>query len=151
MTALHADGTALVHIVGERHQVGHRTERLAQIVHVKTGNDDTLALVNQFADNVEDVLFEKLCLVDGHHFGVGFDQIADDAGILHRDGFACAIGVADYVGLAVAAVDGGLEDLDLASGNLHTIDTANEFLGLAREHRATDYFDAATLAQMDVF
>ena len=51
--------------------------------------------------------------------------------------------VADHLFVAVAGVDGRLEDFDLLFGELGTAQAADEFLRLARKHGAAHYFYSA--------
>ena len=67
VTAAHADGMHLVHILGHGHQSGHRAERLAKIVHVQSGSYHPDTGRGQLPAHVNYPVVEELGLVYAHH------------------------------------------------------------------------------------
>ena len=138
-TALHADGMYLGDVVGNGAEGRHGAEGYAAEVHVEPGNDDAHATVGQFVADLYQSFVEKLCLVDAHDVDVARQQ--QDAGrrVEWGRGYGVVV-VAHHLFIAIARVDGGFEDFHLLLGKLCTTQTAYQFFGLAREHRAAYYF-----------
>ena len=80
ITALHTNGVHLLHILGDSHETGNRTERLAHIISIQTGDNHPLAPVSKLLSHSDKLLAEKLRLIDTdnlslllgiqHHFRV---------------------------------------------------------------------------------
>src|SRR4029078_1022791 len=84
---------------------------------------------------------EELPLVDAHHLGLRADaleQLARRADALRLDLHRAVRG--DVI-VAVAVVELGLEDLDLALGDLGAAQAADQLFALAAEHAAGDDFN----------
>ena len=66
----HADGQRLGDVFGDREQLRHRLERLAEIILVEAGDDDALALVGERVADGRQLRVEELPFVDADDFGV---------------------------------------------------------------------------------
>lgn len=66
----HTDGELLGDVFGDGHEIGHRREGSAEVVHVQPGGHDALAHVRQSITNLHDSLIEELDFVDSHDFGL---------------------------------------------------------------------------------
>ncbi len=69
----HADGERLGDVLGDRQQLRHRLERLAEIVLVEAGDDDALALIGERVADRRQLGIEELAFVDADDLGVGLD------------------------------------------------------------------------------
>src|SRR5660398_330870 len=67
LTTDRADGLEIVHIFGNTHDVGKRTERIAPKIHIQAGNNDSLAPIRQKLDNFRKRLVKELGPVYRHH------------------------------------------------------------------------------------
>ena len=138
VAATDADGMYLRHILCRGHKVGHRTERLARIVHVETGHDHPYAAVGQLAADLHEALIEELRFVDSHHVDVAGEE-QNVAGRFDRGG-ADGIGVVgDHILLRIAHIDGGLENFYFQVGELGSFESSDQLFGFARKHRSADY------------
>src|SRR5262249_25491949 len=84
----HADGQRLRDVLRNRQQLRHWIERLAQVVLVEPGDDDSLALIGERAADSRQVGIEELPFVDAHHLRFGEDaleEIARRGEIVGRD------------------------------------------------------------------
>jgi len=136
---LHADGMDLGDVVGNGAERRHGAEGLSPEVHVQSGNDDAHPAVGQFVTDADQTLVEELGFVDTYHVDVGTEQ--QDAGRrVEWGGVDGVVVVAHHLLVAVAGVDGRLEDFYLLLGKLRTAQTADEFFGLSREHGTADNF-----------
>ncbi len=80
VAAKDADGEGFGNVLGDRHEIWDRPERAPEIVLVKTGNDDSFAVIGEgFADFWE-ALVEELPFIDGHDFGIVSEQREDLVG-----------------------------------------------------------------------
>ena len=142
VSAFHADGVNLGHVVGDGTKCRHGTEGRAAEVHVQSGDDDADAPIGQFVAYVGQSHVEELRFVDAHHVDVRRQE--QDAG-RRVDGRRedVVLVVTDHVLLGVAHVDGRLEYFHLLAGKLGSAQASDELFGLAREHGTADYFDAA--------
>ena len=73
----------LVHLLGDREEGGHRTERDAPVVHVEPGYDHPFAEIRQVPTYSGERLIEELRLVDSHHLGPRIEAGHDFIGSLH--------------------------------------------------------------------
>ena len=148
--AAHADGVDLRHLVGDGEQVGYRSEGLAEIVHVETGDDDAHTAVGELVAYVGKAIVEKLCLVDAHNV-----DIAAEKEYLGRRIDRCrryhVMVVADNIVLTVARVDHGLVNLNTLARKLGTLHTADKFLRLAGEHAATNNLYTSASAALSMY
>lgn len=143
IATVHADGVGLIHIFGYRHQCGHRSEGYPFEVHIQTGDDDAYAAFRQFGADLYDTHIEELRFVNTHDIDIVGKQQDRLAG-LHRCGLNNIVIVRYDVLLAVAHIDGWLEDLYALLGKLRTFHPSDEFLGLTGEHTAAYDFNTAT-------
>src|ERR1051326_2162290 len=139
----HADRERLGDVLGDREQLRHRLERLAEIILVQTGDDDALALIREHRGDGGQLGIEELPFVDADDFGIRLhflEQLARAGDVFRLDLHGAVRG--DVID-AVAVVDARLEDLDLALGDLRAAQPADQLLALAAEHAAGDHFDPA--------
>src|SRR5678815_1615251 len=143
-TALHADGTQLVHLLGHAHQRAHAAERLTPEIGVGAGKDDPLPAVSQFGDHLHQSSVEELGLVYRHDVGVGPHLAEDFGGAVHRRCVQLATAMAgDAIEAGVPAIEVRLEYLDPPPGDDATANAADQFFALAAEHDAGNHFDPA--------
>ena len=91
VAADHADGVGLGDVLGDRQQLRHRLERLAQVVLVEAGDDHPLAAVGQRVADRRQVLVEELPFVDADDLGVGARRCSSSSRELaHRATTRCA-------------------------------------------------------------
>ncbi len=142
VTAADADRMHFGHVFGRGHQGRHRAERLAQVVHVQAGGDDTDTALSQLPGHVDNGLVEELGLVDTDDIDT-FRLLQDAPGGIDRGG-ENRIPLVGHDGfLGIAGIDFGLEDFDTEIGELGAFEPADEFLGLAGKHGTADDFDPA--------
>ena len=65
--AHHADRQRLGDVLGDRQELRHRLERLAEIVLIEPGHDHALALIREGAADRRQLRVEELPLVDADH------------------------------------------------------------------------------------
>lgn len=140
ITAVNADSVYLRHILRHRHERRHRTERLAQIVHIEAGHYHAYAPVCQCLNDVHEIVIKELGLIDTHNIYIaGKQQYAFCR--IHRcrkDGIGI---VTDNLFFGITGIDLGFEYLDVEICKLGTFQTAYEFLCLTRKHRTAYHFD----------
>ena len=144
--AYHADGVQFIHLLGLRRERGHGAEGLAAEVGIETRHDHPHALVGQPIHNCDDLRIQELRLVDGHHGGIVLQLRPDVGGLLDGDGVEFGSGMRHDLGLRIAVVDPGLEDLDLLLGDLGPPQAPDQLVGLAAEHRAGDDFQGTLMS-----
>ena len=128
----------LRHIVGDGTEGGHRAERDAFVVHVESCDDHTDASVGQFVTHLHESHVEELGFVDAHHIAVRREQ-QDACRRVDGRRHDMLLVVTDNILLGIPHIDGGLEDLHLLTGELCPAKTADQLLGLAREHRTAHH------------
>ena len=142
IAAVHADGMGLIHIIGDRHQRRHRSERNALEIHIQTSADDADSAIRQLFANLHNTHIEELRLVDTYYVDI-IDHQQDVLAAIHRCGLDHIAVVRDYILVAIAHIDSGFVDLYPQFGKLRAFHTPDEFLGLAGEHRSAYHFDGA--------
>ena len=144
IAATHADSVGLIHILGNSHQCGHRSERYALKVHIQTGTDNADTALGEFGADLHDAHVEELRLVDTYHVNVVCQQ-QDRLARLHGRGLNDIVIVGNDVLLAVAHINSRLEDLHTLLGKLRTFHPTDEFFCLTGEHTAAyNLYTAAT-------
>ena len=141
--AAYADGMYLCYVICDGAELRHRSERLSFEVEVQSCYDDACASAGKFVAYADNLFVKELCLVNTQDVRIGpHEQYAGST--LHRRGGYGVAFVADDVFLAVAHVNGRLEDLHFLFGELGALHAAYEFFSLSGEHRAADDFYAAS-------
>ena len=72
-TATDADGVDFLDVLSNGEEGGHRSERLSEIVCVKTGDNYPYASVGKLLNYSYDALVEELCFVNSDYFNIGVD------------------------------------------------------------------------------
>ena len=144
VAAHHADGARLGDVFGDRQQLRHRLERLAEVVLVEAGHDDAHAARGQRRRTTAGSSASKNWPSSMPTTSVsGLTLASSSAARARLLGRNPQLAVRDDVVVGVAGVDGGLEDLDTLAGDLGAAQPADELFALAAEHAADDDFDPA--------
>ena len=133
VAAADADGVHFLDVLGYCHQGRHRAERLALEIGVQAGYDDPLSLVGKGLDHFDQVLSEKLGLVNAYHLGVirGSQHVLR---ILCRPARYAVEVMGNHIHIGVSRIHGRLEDLNFLIGELGSLESPDEFFGLAGKH-----------------
>ena len=145
-SADHANGGELGDGVGDGHEVGDGAEGLGGKGSVQPGHDDAFAQRDELDGERNDGGVEELDLVDANDFYVGELGVEGGAEIFDGGDSGGFMGLRAVRGdgrAMVAEVDVGLEAGDALAGNTCTLEAADKFFGLAREHGAGDDFEDA--------
>ena len=137
----HADGVGLGDVLGDRQQLRHRLERLAQVILVEPGDDHAHAAIGQRAAHRGQILVEELPFVDADDFGLRLDRVQQLTRSFDGARLDPHLAVRHDVVVGIARVDGRLEDLDFLAGDARAAQTADQLLALAAEHAADDDFN----------
>jgi len=148
IAAHHADRERLGDVLGNRQQLRHRFERLAEIILVEAGDDDALTLIRKLVTDRGQILVEELPFVDADDLRVRLDEIQQRAGAADRARRNPHLAVRDDVIVGVPGVDGRLEDLDFLASELGAAQPADQLFALPAEHAANDDFDPALIGLM---
>jgi len=146
LAADHADGGELGDLVSQRHQRGNRAKWFVRKGRVEAGHEDALAEGDELEGEGDDGGVKELDLVDANDFYVGELGVEGGAEIFDGGDSGGFMGLRAVRGdgrAMVAEVDVGLEAGDALAGNTCTLEAADEFFGLAREHGAGDDFEDA--------
>jgi hypothetical protein len=138
-----ADGEGLRDVLRDRQELRHRLERLAEIVLVEAGDDHALALIGERRAHRGQLLIEELPLVDPDDFRLPPHARQEFGRFLQALRRNLHLAVRRDVVVAVAIVDGRLENLHLLPGNLRAAHATDQLLALAAEHAAGDDLDPA--------
>ena len=133
VAAADADGVHFLDVLGYCHQGRHRAERLALEIGVQAGYDDPLALVGKGLDHFHQVFPEELCLVNAYHLGL-IRSGQHVLRILCRPARYAVEVVGNHVHIGVSRIHGRLEDLYFLIGELGSLESPDEFFGLAGKH-----------------
>jgi hypothetical protein len=115
--------------LGDREQLGDRTERFPPEVHVGTGDDDTQAPIGEVVDDTNQATVQKLRLVDADDLRFRPNELGD----LKRRGYGLRLDAGtvvrtDPLDPTVPPIQVRLEDLDVLSGDHGTTQAAQQFL-----------------------
>nr|ADC35784.1 thymidine kinase [uncultured bacterium 282] len=142
----HAYCGELGDLVRDRHKIGNRAKGFGGEGGIQSRHHDTFAQMNQLDSERNDVIGEKLHLVDANNFylidlreeyGAEIFDCRDRRGVVGlravtSDG--CAV---------VAEIDIGLVAGNPLAGDTGSLETANEFFGLTGKHGPGDQLEAA--------
>ena len=140
--AADADRVDLLDVLGDGHQARHRAEGDTEVVGVEARHDDAHAAVGEGLADFDEGVVEELRFVDADDLHLRADLVEDLLGGRDGGGGDFMEIVRDYFDVGVALVNDGFEDGDLLVGELGAAEAADEFFGLAGEHRAADDLDA---------
>ena len=70
IAATRADGMLLADILRHSHQLRHRAERNAFVIHIQTADYHPNTCISQLVAHVNNTLVEKLDFIDGHHLDI---------------------------------------------------------------------------------
>src|ERR1700694_4820159 len=144
-TAEHTDRMELVDHLRDRHQVGHRAERLPAKVRVRSGDNDSPAPTRQRGHQRDDSLIHELRFVDRDHVGHRVDLLGDLRGRVGGNGLDSATIVArNGIDTRMPGVEMGLEHLHPFPRYDRASHAANELFALAAEHHTGNDFDPST-------
>ena len=73
IAASHADGMNLTHLLGHRHEIRHRAERLAEEIRVQTGDDHPDATVGKLLGHIHKRHVIELGLINPHDLHIRAD------------------------------------------------------------------------------
>jgi hypothetical protein len=135
------DGKHLGHVLGAVTKTRYGLEGASQIIRVETGDDDLLSGRGQIVDDVDQPVVEELALIYADYLYMIGNGSQQTERIGHRHGFDLPCRVRDDLGIGVAVVELGLEDLDRDAGDLRPGDATYQLLALATEHRPADDLD----------
>jgi hypothetical protein len=80
----HADRQCLGDVLGNRKQLRHRLERLAEIILVEPRDDHPLATVGKLVDDRWEFLIEELSFIDADDLRVVLDEVEQRARVHDR-------------------------------------------------------------------
>ena len=142
VAAADTDRVDFLDIFRNGHETRYGTERLAEIVGVESGDDDTNAAVGERLADLNEAFIEKLRFIDADDLHVRRDVQHPGGRPDRRTGNGRGV-MGNDIQVGVTFVDGRLENLDFLFGELGAFETTDQFLGLAGEHGTADDFDAA--------
>ena len=128
-------------LFGDRHEVGHRRERPAQVVLIEPCGDDAKASCRESITNFDDAYVEELRFVDRDDLGVVMHALFDARARGYGDGFDADRFVADDSLGVITIIDPRFEGLDALTRKNRAFDASNELFCFSAEHRSGDYFD----------
>ena len=143
IAAHHADRQRLGDVFGDREELWHRLERLAQVVLIEPGHDDPLALIRQRVAYRRQSA-SKNCPSSMPTTSVSGATWLSSACELCTAADPIRISLCETMWSSpIASVDHRLENLHPLAGNLRAAKPADQLFALAAEHAADDDFDPA--------
>ena len=134
VATLHANRPGLADILCNCHQLRHGLKRIPEVIHIKSGNDDTFTIAGQGIGNPDKLLIEELPFIDSNHLGHIVDRSQNLIRTCDRQGFNPPFGVRHNLRLRISIIDRRFEDLHFLPGNLCSPQPANELFALSTEH-----------------
>lgn len=141
LAADRADGSQLIDAFGQRHQGWQRLERDCVERHVEAGHDDRQTSVGQSIRDCHEARPEELRLVDRDELRVVRHDCLDLVGRCRRDRRMVEPGMRCHIARRMPVIDGVSDHRDASPGDDRPPDSAQQLLGLAREHRPADHLE----------
>jgi hypothetical protein len=121
----YTDGQSFRDVLGHGQKLRHGLERLAEVVLVQPGHDDSFARVGELIADTDQAGIEELAFVDSHGFGAVVHSLEYLLRGAHELRLDAHVAVGDDVIVAVASVYPWLEDLYTLAGDLSPTRTKN--------------------------
>ena len=151
IAAPHADREGLGDVLGDREQLRHGLERLAQVVGIEPRDDERACPSSRSARRRRRASRSKNCPSSMPTTSVRWSSFSRiSLGSADELGLDAHVAVRHDVLLAVAPVDDRLEDLDPLARDLRAPQPADQLLALAAEHAAGDHFDPARVRSKNI-
>lgn len=150
VAAKHTDSECFGDKLCDGHQVRNRTKGLAEIVLIEPRDDDTDTTERQLFTEWYEAGIEELGFINPDNFNVVMNRSPQGVEIWHRQCVESAARVAGNFGTRIPVVDCGLEGLYILLGDQCSFESADEFLGLTREHGTTDDLDPAAVIRLQL-
>lgn len=149
LAADHADGRELGNLVGESHQIGHRTEGLIGEGGIEAREENALAEMHELKGERSDFLIEELNLVDSDDVDLMNLSLSEEifakpvAGGRDGRGIVGLRGVAGDGRAVITQIDVGFEAGYTLSGDAGSLEPADQLFRFSGEHGTGDDFKTA--------